>query len=476
MMRTGSKIGTLAALCTLSAGLNSAPAADLPARVYTKAPVLAPAPYNWSGFYFGANAGFGLGRNSSEIVNIFGQSANAYVGPLGAIGGGQAGFNWQSGIWLLGLETDIQAADMRDDRLCGRFCQPGGYLRLDQRLNWFGTTRARLGLVTGPVLSYFTGGVAYGSVETTASVLDFNPGNFSFKETRTGWTWGSGVEASLGGNWTGKIEYLYLNLGNQSANFNNAGTGHSFSSEIREHIFRAGVNYRIGVNGSYVPSPVANWSGFYLGANAGAATARNQTSFYDTAAAPVWNETYNLMPNGYIAGVQGGYNWQSAAWVVGIEADIQGSTQRDNSNCMLACLLTVAQRMNVDQRMTWLGTVRGRLGYSFGPTLFYATGGLAYGGITNDVTEFAGPALVASFKHSKGGWTAGGGVETPLDLFGWLGKGWTTKTEYLYVDLGRITDTFTYIGFNQAITSRVTEHVFRSGINYRFNAPVVSKY
>jgi outer membrane immunogenic protein len=475
MIGAGSKAAALAALCALSAGLNSALAADRPARVYTKAPVLAPAPYDWTGFYFGANAGLGLGRDSSNVVNFFGQSARAYVGPFGAIGGGQVGFNWQSGYWLFGLESDIQAADMRDDRLCGRLCS-AGYTRVDQRLDWFGTTRARLGLVTGPVLSYVTGGFAYGSVQTTSSVVDFVPGTFAFKETRTGWTWGSGVETSLGGNWTGKLEYLYLNLGNQIAGFDNGGVGYSLSSDIRAHIFRAGINYRVGVNGTYVPSPAVDWNGFYLGANAGAATARNQTSFFDTAAVPLWNETYNLMPNGYIGGVQAGYNWQAAALVIGIEADIQGSTQRDNSNCMWACFQTIAQQMYVDQRMTWLGTVRGRIGYALGPTLIYGTGGLAYGGITNEVTEFAGPPLVASFKHSRSGWTAGGGMETPLDLFGLFGRGWTAKTEYLYVDLGRITDHFTYAGYNQAITSHVTEHVFRSGINYRFNAPVAAKY
>lgn len=457
-------------------GTVAAQAADLPVRPYTKAPVLAPT-YDWSGFYLGVNVGLGLGRDLSNITNTTAlQSSTAYLGPIGAIGGAQAGYNWQTGDWVFGLETDIQGSAMRDDGFCGRFCRVG-YFRFDQKLDWFGTTRARVGLATGPVLSYVTGGVAYGGVQTDAAFFDFAPGTFSMKGTRTGWTVGSGVEASLGGAWTAKIEYLYVDLGTQSANFTAGGFNYAVSSEIREHIFRAGLNYRLGANSSYAAAPVANWSGFYVGANVGGATARNQTRFADTAAAPIFSETYNLMPDGYVGGLQAGYNWQSAAWVLGIEADFQGSTQRDNKSCMLACFLPPAgpQQLNVDQRMNWFGTVRGRVGYSVGQTLFYGTGGLAYGNIKNNVTELAGPPFSVSFDHTKTGWTAGAGIETPFEFLGMFGKGWTTKTEYLYVDLGRVTDNFTNVGINQEISSRVTEHIFRGGINYHFNTDVVTK-
>ncbi len=379
------KILVAAAVAGLST--TSAFAADLPARIYTKAPPIALA-YDWSGFYFGVNAGLGLGRSPTSIgIPRTGETASANVGREGAIGGGQLGYNLQFGTWVLGLETDIQAANMRDNRFCGDECTPitARADTVDQRLNWFGTTRGRIGLATGPVLSYVTGGFAYGGVNTdVATSFGPNLSTGSFNQTRTGYTYGSGVEASLGGNWTGKLEYLYLNLGTQSGGFGTGPLPGVFNSEIREHIFRAGLNYRIGGNAAYAAAPVANWSGFYIGGNAGGALARNSTATngINNVGGTFATETYELMPNGFLGGVQAGYNWQATNWVFGLETDIQGSTQKDNDNCMLTCA-TGGTFLMVDQRMSWLGTVRGRLGYSLGPTLFYGTAGLAYGGIEN---------------------------------------------------------------------------------------------
>ena len=82
-------------------------------------------------------------------------------------------------------------------------------------------------------------------------------------------------------------------------------------------------------------------------------------------------ETFNLAPDGINGGVQAGYNWQAANWVFGLEADIQGSTQKDNKTCILTC--TPGLFAAYDATLPWFGTVRGRLGYSVGSTLFYAS-------------------------------------------------------------------------------------------------------
>ena len=91
--------------------------------------------------------------------------------------------------------------------------------------------------------------------------------------------------------------------------------------------------------------------------------------------------------------------------------------------------------------------------------------------------------FIHELKHTKTGWTLGGGVETPFELFGLFGKNWTAKTEYLYVDLGKTTDTYALTSagtnFGQTIESRVQEHIFRTGLNYHFNAmpaPVAARY
>jgi outer membrane immunogenic protein len=465
-------------LATALVGLGSAPtfAADLAARPYTKAPALA-AVYDWTGFYIGANAGVGLGRNrvQSDFI-IAGAPYSFYSSPQGGFGGGQIGYNWQTGSVLgpvvFGVEADIQGGGLRDDRT--DFNDVVARTTFSQKLDWFGTARGRIGIANGPVLSYVTAGYAFGNVKTNATqtVLGI-PATFSSDRTQGGWVVGSGVEASLGGNWTGKIEYLYLNLGNKT----DASTlfhPTTINTEIRENIFRVGVNYRIGGNAAYAPVATANWAGFYLGGNFGSGTGRDRSSLNLPAVAVF--ETFNLAPDGLNGGVQAGYNWQAANWVFGLEADIQGSTQKDNKTCVFGCNPPFAMAA-YDATLPWFGTVRGRLGYSVGSTLFYATGGLAYGSIKTKIntSSIVGP-VTQSFSHTNTGWTAGAGIETPFTLLGLLGPNWTTKTEYLYVDLGSTSDSFVF-GATPATTTRsVTEHVFRTGINYHFNSPVVAKY
>ncbi len=477
------KIAAALSLSVMTTALlgGSALAADLsgaqPRAVYTKAPAMAV--YDWTGFYLGANVGIGLGRN----LTVWTDTPASYLNPFGAVGGVQAGYNWQRGNFVLGMEADIQLASMRDDRTCILLCAQGLQVRFDQKLDWFGTARARVGLADGPVLSYVTGGFAYGGVKTNVSENDTGLlSGASFNQTRTGWTLGSGVEAALGGNWTGKIEYLYVDLGSQAGTYANAFAGtRAVSSDIRENIFRAGVNYRIGGTAVTAPLAVANWAGLYIGGNVGSGIARNPVSEILTTATGVLAsaETLNLSPQGSLGGAQIGYNWQAANWVFGIEADLDGSLQRDHKNCQLLCALSPPPPtfFAIDQRMSWFGTVRGRAGYSVGSSLFYATGGLAYGGVENRISEqlFPSAALAVKFNHTKTGFAVGGGLETPFDIFGLFGKNWTSNTEYLYVDLGKVTDTYAYTGLNHTIETRVQEHIFRTGLNYHF-APVTAKY
>ncbi|NOJ48016.1 outer membrane protein [Bradyrhizobium archetypum] len=463
-------------LATALVALGSAPtlAADLAARPYTKAPALA-AVYDWTGFYIGVNAGVGIGRDRFQHDWLGNGSVNSfYVSPQGGFGGGQVGYNWQTGSMLgpivFGVEADIQGAGLSDDRTT--FNEIGVLRNYSQKLDWFGTARGRIGIANGPVLSYVTAGFAYGNVKTNASAsFGAITNTFSNERTAGGWVVGSGVEAALGGNWTGKIEYLYLNLGNRS-DLATLGATTPIQTELRENIFRVGLNYRIGGR-PYAPVAAANWAGFYLGGNFGSGTGRDRSTL-SLPAVPI-AQTFNLAPDGINGGVQAGYNWQAANWVFGLEADIQGSTQQDNKTCILACTpgLTVAY----DATLPWFGTLRGRLGYSIGSTLFYATGGLAYGSVKTKINtaSFVGP-VTQSFEHTKAGWTAGAGIETPFTLLGLLGPNWTTKTEYLYVDLGSTSDNF-IIGATPAMSTRsVTEHIFRTGINYHFNSPVVAKY
>jgi outer membrane immunogenic protein len=477
-------IGVTAAI----GGTSAASAADLPVKApYLKAPVAMV--YDWTGFYIGVNAGVGVGRDYTRLAVPAGQSFEAsYLNPLGGVGGGQIGYNWQLpksalGSIVLGVEADLQGTGMRDNFNCLIGCLPALNNNFNQRLDWFGTVRARVGIATGPVLSYVTGGWAYGSVKTTLTETVGTTAAFSSNQNRGGWVWGSGIEASLGGNWTGKIEYLYVNLGDRLDSFALNGLPQAMSTDIREQIFRVGLNYRIGGNGAaYVPPPASNWAGFYLGGNIGSGIGRDHTAYSLTGPGGTSTETFNLSPDGFNGGIQAGYNWQASNWVFGVEADIQGSTQRDNRACVQTCnpLFAPIIFAAYDATLPWFGTARGRVGYSVGSTLFYATGGFAYGSVkTKIAASFLGTPATAQITNTKGGWTVGGGIETPFTFLNILGPNWTSKTEYLYVDLGTSTGSFP-IPFVPVVTAtnstQVHEHIFRTGLNYHFNSPVVAKY
>jgi outer membrane immunogenic protein len=258
------------AIALVAVGVTSALAADLP--VYTKAPP--PALYDWTGFYAGANAGYSWGQwsaNSNEgIFNFETPVANPRLD--GWLGGVQAGYNKQfANPWVLGLEADIQGTG---EKASQGWIDPGvpaqiTFAFVPQRpgagpaaLNsswsfpWFGTVRGRVGVTPDTErkwLLYFTGGLAVG--ESDYSFSWSNPGGvpgrqvyaLSTNQTLWGWVVGAGVEAAISGNWTAKLEYLYVDLGTQSINTTDIdGAPFNVTNKVRDQIVRVGVNYRFG--------------------------------------------------------------------------------------------------------------------------------------------------------------------------------------------------------------------------------------
>jgi outer membrane immunogenic protein len=143
-------------------GIGVASAADMPIKApYLKAPVAVV--YDWTGFYFGANGGVGIGRDYTSLAVPAGGTLEAsHLNPQGGFGGGQIGFNWQLansplGAIVFGVEADIQGTGMRDDVNCLLGCLAVQNANFSQTLDWFATVRGRVGIATGPVLSYVTG-------------------------------------------------------------------------------------------------------------------------------------------------------------------------------------------------------------------------------------------------------------------------------------------------------------------------------
>jgi outer membrane immunogenic protein len=220
-----------------------------------KAPI---AVWSWTGFYLGINGGYGVGSDPFSQIQLaagapFASTVfNAKVAPAGGLFGGQAGYNWQTGHVVLGVEGDAQWANQRGTS-CGIECTsgfaPNTFTTVDQRLNWLATARGRLGWANDGYLFYVTGGGAFGGIKEIDS-LPTNPTMASFRRTRDGWTAGGGIEARLWGNWTGKLEYLHIDLGSMTNTFNYVFGGFPFTlsttSAIRDDVVRLGLNYKIG--------------------------------------------------------------------------------------------------------------------------------------------------------------------------------------------------------------------------------------
>jgi outer membrane immunogenic protein len=323
-----------------------------------------------------------------------------------------------------------------------------------------------------------------------------------------GYAVGAGLEASLGGNWTGKVEYLYMDLGSANASlafFNPqlaAINTLTTSTTIRDNIVRAGLNYRLNGDapvkayasmGSYAaPTPYA-WTGAYVGGNVGYGFGYDR--FNETVVATPGNgiltvtgDPSTVTPKGFNGGVQVGYNWQGGRnFVVGFEADFQGSTQTDNTCGVVFCGTqfnaagnpTGSNITNIKHDLDYFGTIRGRLGFVHDDILFYATGGGAFGHVTQttklDSPGFGGNPSVfsnASTTADMMGYVVGGGIEVAL------GGGWTAKAEYLYMDLGSISNTMDIttpgdllnptVPTTLTTSSTVRDHIVRVGGNYHF--------
>jgi outer membrane immunogenic protein len=269
----------------------SALAADIAVRALPPAPVRV---FNWTGWYIGLNVGGGWGSNGlnnsftpgacvgagtpTECANQFALLNATLPGqfdihPNGFIGGGQIGYNYQTGAVVVGLETDFQGANLRGNANAAASVAPnfpGALLTTagtgSEKIDWFGTLRGRLGWTpAAPLLVYMTGGLAYGHVQTGASfseqafisgVLNSSGSTaISQSDTRAGWTAGGGLEWMLAPQWSIKGEYLYYDLGKVSLNQTlvvvSAITPSSFltddiqsATHYRGNIARIGLNYR----------------------------------------------------------------------------------------------------------------------------------------------------------------------------------------------------------------------------------------
>ncbi|CCD87651.1 putative outer membrane protein precursor [Bradyrhizobium sp. ORS 285] len=165
--------------------------------------------YSWAGPYLGGTLGYEWGTVGNNATK-----------PSGLTGGITAGYNWQNGPWVFGLEGDFNLTGANDTFAPWKFSNP-----------WFGTLRGRAGYSFNNILFYGTGGLALGSLRAETFGL-------SESHTAVGWTLGVGTEVGLTQNWSAKIEYLYVDL--DSSNFVITGA----KNDYRSGLVRLGINFR----------------------------------------------------------------------------------------------------------------------------------------------------------------------------------------------------------------------------------------
>lgn len=245
----------LATASMIAIGSSAAFAADL-RPIPMKAPAYAAPPASWTGFYIGLNAGYAWGNANGSPLDIF---TVVSPQPKGFIGGGQIGYNWQTGPWVLGGELDFSGLDLKANQSVTPFFVGKGTpnsATFSSQYDWLATARLRAGVTLAPNwLLYVTGGLAVTHAKDSITGTNFFGPNtsvtWSDSKVLYGGTIGGGLEFAFATNWSAKVEYLYAKF-NDTTPLETASTNVNFLvrpiSTVNHdlNIVRVGINYKFG--------------------------------------------------------------------------------------------------------------------------------------------------------------------------------------------------------------------------------------
>jgi opacity protein-like surface antigen len=466
-------------------------AADFPAKA---PPMVAAVVYNWTGIYGGLHLGYGKGMKDWT-------DATFDYDVKGFLGGGQIGVNQQIGNWVIGAEIDASWANIKGDQaftiggpLFG-FTQSAAVSTTIDRIV---TAGLRLGFAQDRWLVYVKGGAAWAHEDHSfnASVTVAPPGgpittqtaSVAGSENRYGAMLGIGSEVALWGNWSFKSEYNYIRFEPRvvplvgSASVNGVAQPFALGAEISQniHLAKFGVNYRFGPDAPPAiapsrPAPGFNWTGAYVGVQAGYGFGRKHWPDFDP------DGRFDV--KGWLAGGTTGANVQAGVFVVGVESEwlwtnIRGGSQTSVSSFGFTNSFDIATRVN------WLSLNSVRVGFIPADRwLVYGKGGVAFAKETHDLSfsqlapGIGSTSLSASGSALHTGWLGGVGVE-----YAFLGN-WSAKLEYNYLNF-RLQNVITsgIQDFNappalvgsapsvQPISVRNEIHLVKFGINYHFTS------
>lgn len=233
--------------------VSTARAAD---QVYVDPPIqpVMASNYDWSGAYIGAHIGYATGDASTTALddgafdnsNSLGYSTN--LNPNGVFGGLQAGYNWQRGGFVAGVEADIGYLGVSDERL-GYPDAPSGLTDTGMVVDygWYGVLAGRVGFASNRTLFYGKGGLAIAGVNVLAGDIDSGGTTFDESDTtdtseaRIGYTIGGGVEHALNNGWSVKAEYMYMDFGSSTST---DPSDSRYKTDLDLHTIKVGFNYK----------------------------------------------------------------------------------------------------------------------------------------------------------------------------------------------------------------------------------------
>lgn len=401
--------------------------------------------------------------------------------PGGFIGGGQIGFNRQTGNWVWGLEADISGTTLRNSTTVAVPTLPLITQTYDASIDWTASLTGRLGYAWDRWMVYGKGGAAvmHETYALTAPGLVIPDSPYhDAKVARLGWTVGAGVENAFLDNWSWKAEYNYLRFDGNDSITNALSvatvTGITSHTEVNLHLVKAGINYRFGGPiaaagvrpANAYKTPVANaydWTGLYVGGHTGWAGAERNFLTIFGVVGNIFTPPFEQSPNGLVGGGQVGFNRQTRNWVFGLEVDVSG-TDLGARNTVTDPTGTISQTYNVE--IDWTATLAGRVGYASDRWMVYGKGG---GALMRETYALTAPLLgTRNDAHAtRVGWTVGAGVENAfLDNWSW-------KVEYNFMRFDN-TKTISHTsptanGAGIASETNVDLHAVKFGVNYRLS-------
>lgn len=442
----------LSALAVVAGLSGTANAADVP---YSE-----PA-YSWSGFYVGAYVGAGASVTRTEVdLSPLADVDFDGFGGEGFLGGAMAGFNWQvSDRFVLGIQGDIGWTDLDSEiELLGAEVEGGP--------DFIASASLRAGaLITQDTLLYVIGGYSYSEYKADIDLGALFDDDFD--QDYDGYHVGAGMETRLTDRLTARIEYRYTDFGGEDWDTDGildvSPSVHTGTLGIAYNLFPVAGDGEVASPVADVVEPQVSWTGFYIGANAGAGAVVNRIEAEDFGDF----DFDGVGGEGFLGSLMAGFNYQvSDSFVIGLQGDIGLADLKSELDVDIFNGLAT---LNADAKLDWFASASLRAGWLPSPdTMIYVIGGYSYAHYQLEGELFLdiGDGIEADVDEDQdfNGYHLGAGVESMLT------DNLTVRVEYRFTQYGKEDGIFGLDeAFFEEFDTEPSTHTGTIGISYLFN-------